>query len=497
MRGWLVAASICVCVAILVFAILKRPATVGQSLETNTNLVFITVDTLRADHTPFANYHRATMPATAEFFQDGMNFTQAETVRTSTAPSYASMLSGLYPFRSGVRNNFAQLNEQIETLPEKLKKSGFMTAAFVSSFVMIGRISGFNQGFDLYDDFVLEKEATRESFERTAGNTVKHALLWLDKAPKDRRFFLFLHFIDPHGPYHPPAPYNESFRSTHTRMLTQDQIPSDQFIPSVMNQYQYIDWYDGEILYLDSQLKALYEKLKTFENNTWFVFIADHGESLGERDLFFSHGDSCYGFESKISMVWLPPVPLRKQYKPDRIQHPVSLVDVTPTSLEALQVSVPEQFDGESLVPAFQGGQLKNPFRFIERYWGPELSFAARNSQFKLIKNYRPVPNPNWLTKIWHPETWGEHSVELYDLSLDSKEEKNLIKLTKRPEELSLALDKFIADARGYRPPFTVKKFTIPDEERAEFIKQNVKEQKIDLTEEEVEKLKALGYVDK
>jgi arylsulfatase A-like enzyme len=496
MRGLVVTAIIGV--AILLFAISRRPDIDHSSAQrSNYNLVFITVDTLRADHTPFADYGRNTMPATAEFFQDGLNFTRAETVRTSTAPSYASMLSGLYPYHTGVRNNFAQLNHKIDTLPEMLKRSGLITGAFVSSFVMIGRISGFNQGFDLYDDFVLEKEVTRDSYERTAGNTVKHAISWLEKVPKNRRFFLFLHFIDPHGPYHPPAPYNKSFRSMQTRILARDQIPSDQLIGNVIDQNQYIDWYDGEILYLDSQLRNLYKKLKPLENNSWFLFVADHGESFGERNNFFSHGDSCYAFETKVSMVWLPPVPLRKRYAAKRIQQPVSLVDVTPTSLEVLRVSNKKKFDGESLLPAFRGSRLKNPFRFVERYWGSDLSFAASDSQFKMIKNYRPVPNQRWPHKLISPTTWGEHSAELYDLSSDPAEEKNLINIMKRPEKLSAALDQFIADARKYRPPFRIKKFNIPNEERAEYVQQHAKEQELVFTDEEVEKLKALGYVDK
>src|SRR5262245_7068980 len=78
------------------------------SLRGKNNLIFITVDTLRADHTPFGDYERSTMPATAEFFQDGLNFVQTETIRTTTVPSYAAILSGLYPYHNGVRNNFAQ-----------------------------------------------------------------------------------------------------------------------------------------------------------------------------------------------------------------------------------------------------------------------------------------------------------------------------------------------------------------------------------------------------
>jgi arylsulfatase A-like enzyme len=473
---------------------IRRDSNQSSDPATKTNLIFITVDTLRADHTPFGNYFRHTMPATAQFFKDGLNFTHAETVRTSTVPSYGSMLSGFYPFHTGVRNNYAQLNPEIDTLAEKLKRHGFITAGFVSSFIMVGRMSGLQQGFDLYDDFVLERELNRESYERTAGNTIKHALSWLEKVPRNRRFFLFLHLIDPHGPYHPPPPSRDHFRSNQSRTLTADQIPDTQFIPPVMNLYQYIDWYDGEIFFVDSQLEALYKKLRTFEHNSWFLFVADHGEFLGERETFFTHGKSCYRFESKIPMVWLPPIPLRARYRPAKIPAPVSTVDVTPTSLEALQIPINTKLDGESLIPIFRGGNLRNPFRFIERIWGKDLSVAAFDSRFKMIKNYKSVPNPNWPSKLWRHNIWVEHSVEFYDLSQDPKEGNNRHGFVKKPEELSAALNKFASNVRYYKTPFVVKKFHMPEEQIGDFVKQRTRGEVIVLTDEEQEKLKALGY---
>jgi arylsulfatase A-like enzyme len=148
MREWVVAAL--VTLTTLTFVTKQKPNVEQPTVSgTRDNLVFITVDTLRADHTPFSDYARPTMPATGEFFHDGLNFTAAETVRTTTGPSYAAMLSGLYPYHSGVRNNFVQLNDEIDTLQEKLQRSGYNTAAFVSSFVMNARMSGFKQGFDI------------------------------------------------------------------------------------------------------------------------------------------------------------------------------------------------------------------------------------------------------------------------------------------------------------------------------------------------------------
>src|SRR5262245_44934889 len=101
------------------------------------NFVFITIDTLRADHTPFGGYARKTMPATEAFFQEGVRFLRAQTVRTQTTPAYASMMTGLYPYRHGVRTLFTKLHSDNITMAEMLRDQGYETAAFVSSFVMI------------------------------------------------------------------------------------------------------------------------------------------------------------------------------------------------------------------------------------------------------------------------------------------------------------------------------------------------------------------------
>jgi arylsulfatase A-like enzyme len=215
---------------------------------------------------------------------------------------------------------------------------------------------------------------------------------------------------------------------------------------------------------------------------------------LGERETFFTHGKSCYGVESKIPMVWLPPIPLRARYRPEKIQAPVSIVDVTPTSLEAVQIPINTKLDGESLLPIFGGGRLRNPFRFIERIWGTDLCVAAFDSRFKMIKNYKPVPNPNWPSKLWRHNIWVEHSVEFYDLSQDPKEGNNRHGFVKKPEELSAALNKFASNVRYYKPPFVVKKFHMPEEQIGNFVKQRTRREVIVLTDEEQEKLKALGY---
>ncbi len=443
------------------------------------NVIMITVDTLRYDHTPFGGYHRRTMPSTASFFQNGINFLRAETVRTQTTPAYASMLTGLYPYKTGVRELYAPLHSQIPNLPEELKKHGYQTAAFVSSFVMIGRFSGFNHGFDTYDDFVLERELSRNNYERTAPNTVDHVIPWLKNVRRDKPFFLFLHFIDPHSPYHPPEVYSKQFKSEQHHELERANIPDNALIPGTLDQYQYIDSYDGEIAYLDSQLERLYSifKQQGFEKNTWFLFAADHGESLGDHGIYFRHGNASWETQSRIPMVWLPPLPLRSTYKSAARKNVVSLVDVTPTILDFLGIHSVNVHDGESLLPIMRGKKQKNANRFIERMTPQRSEYAVVDEQFKLIKYFNESQT-----------TYG-----LFDLTKDPAEQTNLIGSMNIPSELNAAVDSYINHAQTYNLGFKVERIHV--QSRLDYVRTHARESSHALSESDIEKLKALGYV--
>jgi arylsulfatase A-like enzyme len=454
----------------------KKPP--GNKMAQPYNLIFITIDTLRADHTPFGGYSRKTMPATAEFFQEGINLTQAETVMSLTNPAYASLMTGLYPYHHGVTKMHRELNGANKTLSEILRDHGYSTAAFVSSFVLIGRLSGVNQGFDLYDDDIHERVSTRDNYERRAAQTVSSVVSWLKKRPHDQKFFLFIHLIDPHGPYDPPKPYDQSFHSSQSNRISGGVIPPYQKMPYPNDQYVYIDHYDGEILYLDQSLKALYKELEPLEENSWILFAADHGESQGERKIYFNHGDNCYEPETHIPMVWLPPSPLRSKYPSRTVRDAVSIVDVLPTALDALGFQSPVGLDGESLLPSFHGKPLNHAYRFISSSTEQKDFFAVRSGNLKVVlrTGARPV-------------------VRMFDLAKDPQELTDLMKAsTEVPALANSALQDYRQKAQNYRTPFQVKVFPAdieyPGEARLQYM-----ERRQSLSPEDREKFKALGYV--
>jgi len=457
--------------ALLVCIIVVLSIPVSCSYFRKPNFIFITVDTLRADHTPFANYSRPTMPATQDFFRNAVNFAHAETPRSLTSPAFASLMTGLYPFHHGVRKIAGSLNEHYLTIAETLHEHGYYTSAVVSSFVMIGRLSGFDQGFDSYDDSL---EEVHGGFTSNAGRTVDRILATLKKLPANKPFFLFLHFIDPHGPYDPPKSFPIPFHSNQQFMLTIDQIPEYQRIPGQLNQFDYIDRYDGEINYLDSQLKRLYAALQPYEKNTWFLFTADHGESMGEHGTYFEHGSSCYESQTHVPMLWLAP---SEKIAAAKRGDTVSLVDIFPTVLDIAGLKSDKENDGESLLPMIQGGAPKKNLRYIERMKPAKTEYVAVSDRYKMI-----VTNT------------GEK--ELYDLSSDPAETHNLLPNVTPPGELARATDSFMKTAESYKLPFREESFERvrkSNQAKKEYIK---KHQSQELSEEDKEKLKSLGYVD-
>ncbi|MDB4433425.1 sulfatase [bacterium] len=272
------------------------------------NIIVLTVDTLRADHLARYGYPRETMPTIENFADTAVVFDQAVVPRGSTRPSYASILTGLYPFRHGVRSNGAVLHADLFTLPEMIGAVGYHTAAFVSNFVLLGDLSNCSQGFDVYDDQLGDREAHRPNFERTAAGTLKAILEWLESDPP-QPFFLFTNFIDPHGPYEPPQRFREMYQSRERRMLKLHQIPYYQQTPGVRDFYDFLDRYDGEVRFTDEALAILIDELKTRHlwDDALVVFTADHGESMGEHDLFFEHHQNLWEATTRVPlMIRLP-----------------------------------------------------------------------------------------------------------------------------------------------------------------------------------------------
>ncbi len=335
------------------------------------NLILVTIDTLRADRLGCYGYAKAATPNLDRLAKTGTLFENATTHAPLTAPSHASMFTGVYPTVHKVRDTGAfVLQEQSTTLAEILRGQGWDTAAFVGASVL-KKSYGFNQGFTVYDDQMPMQGAASEFPERRAGDVVDRAIQWLGGRP-DKPYFLWLHVFDPHGPYDPPAPFQRG--------------------------------YDGEVAYTDRELGRLFASVKP--ENTLIVVLSDHGESLSD------HGEYTHGvflYDSTLRIAFLMSggiVP-----KGLRVKQQARAIDLTPTLLELLRVKPPQGMQGASLVPAFTGKEIADEFSY------GETVFSKLNMGWSELRSIRT----NRWKYIRAPKP------ELYDLARDSGEISNVI----------------------------------------------------------------------
>ncbi len=294
-------------------------ARVSRLLRRETrDVVLVTVDTLRYDATGFSGAGKAETPIMDSVAAGGVVFTWTHAHAVVTTPSHASILTGLYPYQHGIRDNGGfVLAQGVPTLASFLKARGYATAAFVSAFTVDHRF-GLGAGFDLYDDEV--EKSGHEVFtvpERRGEETVSLAKSWWE-AHRGTRRFLWIHLFAPHFPYEPPEPFASRYRSAP---------------------------YYGEVAWADSQLEPLLKPLVEGRDAPGIVILtSDHGESLGE------HGESAHGlfaYESTLRVplvVWAPG--MLSAGADDR---PARHVDILPTVLDLLGQEIPRGLPGRSL----------------------------------------------------------------------------------------------------------------------------------------------------
>ena len=318
--------------AALVWPVAPHPGCRGPEKARPLNIVLVTADTLRADHLPVYGYQRVRTPHLDRMARAGVVFENAQTVAPLTLPAHSSIFTGTYPLHHGVRDNGGYyLQEDEVTLAECLEGAGYATGGFVGAFVLDARW-GLNQGFDRYfDDFDLSRyeRVGLDTVQRRGGEVLDAALSWM-KTIEDRRFFSWIHFYDPHAPYDPPAPFSAEYAGAPTSA------------------------YDGEIAYVDHLMGRLFAWLEEegLADDTVVVFVADHGESLGQ------HGEKTHGFyvyDATMRVPFLMTTPYRHNVRGARVSAQVRTIDVMPTLLELAGVDPPAAVQGRSLVPLLDG----------------------------------------------------------------------------------------------------------------------------------------------
>jgi arylsulfatase len=320
-------------------------------LASTPNILLISVDTLRSDHLSLYGYPRKTTPSIDRYFADAAIYRAAYSAEANTSPSVISMLSGLVPARHRVRLFYQRVPANIYLLPDYLSAAGYQTAAVVSNVVLTREAIGLSTRFDHYDDFVDEREQSLDVYERRASRTSDAAIKWLrELRDTGRPHFLWVHYIDPHGPYRPPADSaGRDFRHPVPQPIDSKRIVSYQRIPKIHDGAEYIDRYDEEIAYADAEIGRLldvYDELGLGDTGI-VVFTADHGENLIEHEVYFNHGHQVWNSIMRVPLMLRTP-----GGKAAQIDIPVSLVDLTPTLLSLVGYPIPldrKTFDGMPL----------------------------------------------------------------------------------------------------------------------------------------------------
>src|SRR5437660_3710536 len=349
-----------------------------------TNVVIVTIDTLRADHLGCYGYKHIRTPNIDALAADGVRFERAYTPVPVTLPAHTAIFTGSYPMLSGIHDFSAnKLNPQQPTLASALKEHAYSTAAIIGSAVLDSRF-GLNHGFDFYyDHFDFNRllETNLDEMERPGNVVADVALDWLSKNYQ-KKFFLWMHLYDPHYPYRPPPPYSQEYASRP---------------------------YDGEIAFADAQVGRLlrFLKEKGLYQNTLVVLSGDHGESLGE------HGEKTHGFFIYNATLQVPLiVKLPHGTMATQVATRVSLTDIMPTVLHILKLDIPSHVQGRNFLPLID---VKQP-----------------NAQGSLYaETFLPRLHFNW-SELRGIETDKYHFIdapkpELYDLSKDPGETQNLL----------------------------------------------------------------------
>jgi arylsulfatase A-like enzyme len=419
------------------------------------NIILISVDTLRPDHLGCYGYHRDTSPNVDAFAAESRIYERCFSQAPTTRPSCGTMVTGYYPHELKIFDNADKVSPAVVTVAESLREKGYRTIGVVSNFVL-SKGGGFEQGFDYYDDRMDDLEMNRGMPERIAAKTTDTAIDLL-RLHHDHKFFMWIHYQDPHGPYTPRPPYDEVFldRAVDPIELPVNEtvsgkggIPSYQALNGFRDYHYYLARYDGEIRYFDEHFGRLIEEIKALGlyDDALVLFTADHGEGMGEHDYYFAHGEYVYN-----SLVHVPLIVRLGEEGIGQRSDLARLVDIVPTILAAADVDASESYHGINL---------------LEEDVGDRPIFSEMPRRYSVVRN--------GLKLIHHAE---ENEYLLFDITGDPYETHNLLN---HPDYRGLVRPMFAALARFHQ-----------EDMLADRVQRNTQM----FTGDQREKLRALGYV--
>lgn len=415
-----------------------------QSKNNGLNFILISIDTLRADHLGCYGYPRNTTPNVDRLAEKGIIFKNMIAAAPWTLPSHMSMMTSLYPDLHRVSGIKDRLDNKRVTIAEALRKNGYTTAGLISV-QWLSSLFGFNRGFQKY----IEDYESKVILNPNAESVTKKAILLLKELKHAGKFFLFIHYFDPHATYDPPPPYNKifnpNFSSKKVDISEDDLIQESLRLRSPKEKVskedleRIIALYDGEIRYVDSQISVLLNTLDSMGllNKTVIILTSDHGEEFKEHGSM-SHGASLYEEVLKTPLILYYP----KNTNGITIQELISTIDIAPTILSISGSPREKEFQGLNLMDIVHKNHDRQPqeeravYSKVEIVGNEKVVIRAiRRKNVKLIKSYLKEDEiQDVMKKIEKKGDFFPRPLigeEFYDLKADKSEQRNLVGVKK------------------------------------------------------------------
>ena len=412
----------------------------GIVQEQSPNIVLLTIDTLRADF--LSTYGGpAYTPNLNQLAERGWLFKHCYSTSMLTNPSHASIMTSLYPKDHGVYDNQTGIQDGLPTLAVAMQRRGYRTLAVMSFPHLNQETSNLGQGFD----HVIQADSPG----RDAHSAVAHALSLIDQVKDDEKFFIWIHLVDPHAPYHAQSPHHvdpiEKLDSKPMKLVR-------KMAPNFQKKNKWFQWamskftttrplvqrYISEIQRADEGLGELMNELtkRGHGDDTAYFITSDHGENLGEHNLFFHHG-GLYKETVHVPLVMYVP-----NQNPTINSELVQTIDIAPTILELTNTPMWSPMRGQSLVDLANGRALGRSFVFSEHMNADMLAVRTKDSSL-IIHRKSGSQFPGY--KI------NKGRVEFYNLRQDPNEQTPLTRPSTQKARLQAQAKIFLSSSYAYK----------------------------------------------
>ena len=390
------------------------------------NLILISVDTLRPDHMGVYGYNKNTTPNIDKWAKDAIVFTNMRTMVPTTYPSFSVLMTGKSAFDPQIYNNsvgydnnpavgFIPINQNVKTLAQILKENGYLTAAFINTDSLDGELTSLNKGFDIYNKY-QQIPLNGPGQEYKSYTNVDEALKWLKKN-KNKKFFLWIHLMEPHAAY---LPIKEFYCKFNTQFC--NIIKNKDDLWKLENERQQLKechpeglpkekvdlfqtLYDGAIASSDKLIGKIFDEVEELklQKNTTLIFYGDHGEGF-DHNYYFFHDQNLYDSFIKIPLIIKSPY-LNTLTK---INTPLQNTQILPIILDLLSLSNEKIYNKISMLNP-------NPSKYSFYVNNSLTKYAIFDGRYKFIYS---TPGACLLNNNYD---------ELYDVILDPYEKLNII----------------------------------------------------------------------